>query len=85
MEKHHSADFTMNGLFLNIINGFFFCFSTMFALIGANLSTITALISSVFLVVLNARKAAIEVKRWHRIATGKEELIDDENGETGNR
>jgi len=72
--QHSDSDLTMNGIFLNIINGFFFAFSTTLMFIGENLSTITASLSLVFLVLLNARKVAIETRKIFRIVTGKDKL-----------
>ena len=72
---------TMNNFILNIINTFFLFTSTTLLFIGVSLGTATACVSLFFLVVLNARKTAIEIVKMFRIATGKEKLINREKPE----
>lgn len=76
MEHRDSAqDFTMNGFFLNIINGLFFAFSTTLLFIGENLSSITAGLSLFFLVILNARKVIVEVGVMVKLAKGQKKKV----------
>lgn len=77
--KVHSHDLTMNGIFLNIVNTFFLFFSSGLMMIDLTLDTVTAGFSLFFLIVLNARKVVVEVKKWHGIAKGKEKLTDEKD------
>lgn len=73
--EHSVIHFTMNNYFLNIINGFFFAFSTTLMFIGENLSSITAGLSLFFLVILNARKVFVEVVELVKLTKGQKKKV----------